>query len=117
MGGKCIYDELVLPPNEITDYCTKYSGITPEILSSVTKTLADVHADLAKFMSAETILVGHGLENDLLAMRMIHGRIIDTALLYPNNSHSFSKNKLRYLAQKYLSRNIQQSQEGHKSDE
>jgi len=114
--GECIYDELVKPSNRIVDYCTKYSGITASMLEPVTKTVADVHSEISAFMDASTIIVGHGLENDLLAMEMIHSRCIDTALRYPASSPNH-KNKLRYLAQKYLDRKIQQSEHGHNSHE
>ena len=35
-------------------------------------------------VSAETLLVGHALENDLRVLRCLHGRIVDTAILYPH---------------------------------
>ena len=35
-------------------------------------------------VSAETLLVGHALENDLRVLRVLHGRIVDTAILYPH---------------------------------
>lgn len=86
------------------------------MLEPVTKTLQDVQSEICAFMDASTIIVGHGLENDLLAMEMIHFRCIDTALQYPNAS-SQHKNKLKYLAQKFLDRPIQQSHDGHNSHE
>ena len=35
-------------------------------------------------VSAETLLVGHALENDLRVLRVLHGRVVDTAILYPH---------------------------------
>ncbi len=35
-------------------------------------------------VSAETLLVGHALENDLRVLRCLHGRVVDTAILYPH---------------------------------
>ena len=32
------------------------------------------------------ILVGHELSNDLRALRLVHGRVIDTAVLFPQQS-------------------------------
>lgn len=114
--GECIYDELVKPSTEVTNYCTKYSGITASMLENVTKTLNDVHTDLSLFMDNKTIICGHGLENDLLALEMIHLNCIDTAIQYPASSSNF-KNKLRFLASKFLKRSIQQSHDGHNSHE
>ena len=115
-SGQCIYDELVKPFAEVTNYCTKYSGITASMLENVTKTLQDVHNEISVFMNNETIICGHGLENDLLALEMIHLNCIDTAIQYPSSSPNF-KNKLRFLASKFLKRSIQQSHDGHNSNE
>lgn len=65
-----IYDELVKPENNIEDYLTKYSGITPEHMVNTTKTLKEAQQDLLKFCNADTILVGHSLENDLHALHV-----------------------------------------------
>ena len=35
-------------------------------------------------VSAETLLVGHALENDLRVLYVLHGRIVDTAIMYPH---------------------------------
>ena len=35
-------------------------------------------------VGADTLLVGHALENDLRVLRVLHGRVVDTAILYPH---------------------------------
>lgn len=35
-------------------------------------------------VSAETLLVGHALENDLRVLKMLHDRVLDTAIMYPH---------------------------------
>ena len=42
VDGTVIFDELVLPPNPVIDYVTKFSGITSEMIQGVTTTLAQV---------------------------------------------------------------------------
>ena len=104
-----VYDELVKPKNAIVDYCTKYSGITMDMLAGVSRSLEEVREDLfrQKIISRSTILVGHGLENDLRAMRLVHTNTVDTTVLYPHFRGLPTKNSLRYLTCKYLNRKIQ----------
>ncbi len=35
-------------------------------------------------VSSETLLVGHALENDLASLKVLHGRVLDTAILFPH---------------------------------
>lgn len=73
--------------------------------------------EFLKLVYKETILVGHSLENDLLALKISHGLVIDTAVLYKHPQGGSHKTSLRVLAKKFLSREIQQSGFGHDSTE
>jgi len=47
-----------------------------------------------------TILIGHSLENDLHAMKIIHQNVIDTSILFARKNGS--KMKLKTLAYQIL---------------
>ncbi|KAF8936029.1 hypothetical protein BGZ47_009697 [Haplosporangium gracile] len=116
--GKAIYDELVLPTNPITDYLTKYSGMTAERLSGVTTRLADVQKKLKELINYDTILIGHSLENDMKVLKFAHPFIIDTARAYHHTRGPPSRPSLKWLAHRWLERKIQNGGDnGHDSIE
>merc|ERR1711916_121609 len=69
-------------------------------------------------MGTQTILVGHSLENDLRAMHLIHRRVIDTAVAYPDSRGPRRKRSLKALSEAFLKRKIQMGgSAGHDSAE
>jgi hypothetical protein len=52
-----LMDDLVLPDTPITDYNTRYSGITAAMMAGVTRTLADAQRSLFSYMGPDTLLV------------------------------------------------------------
>lgn len=50
----------------------RFSGVTEEDLENTTITLRDVQAVLLSMFSAESILIGHSLESDLLALKVLN---------------------------------------------
>lgn len=76
-----------------------------------------IQEDFLKLVYKETILVGHSLENDLLALKISHHLVIDTAVLYKHPRGASYKTALRVLTRRFLSREIQDSRNGHDSIE
>ncbi|XP_076671100.1 RNA exonuclease prage isoform X2 [Andrena cerasifolii] len=107
MDGKVVYDTLVKPDAEVIDYNTRFSGITAKDLSRASKSLRDVQKDLTGFVHAETILIGHGLENDLRALRILHTTVIDTCVAFPHFLGYPFRSSLKTLARTVLRREIQ----------
>lgn len=62
------------------------------------------------------VVVGHSLENDLRAMRMIHHRVADTALLFADDRGTSYKPSLRHLAERHLKIQIQQDSHDSETD-
>lgn len=117
MLEQVLIDEFVRPKNPIVDYCTQYSGITVEIMDGTTNTLEDIQKLFLHYVPAHAILVGHSIENDLMALKILHHRIIDTAALYPHPKGPPFRSALRFLTSTYLNRSIQTGVDGHCSVE
>jgi DNA polymerase III epsilon subunit-like protein len=117
-----VLDEFVKPVKPIVNYLTQYSGVTAaDMESNAHFTLHEIQQrviDLIdEYSSVENsmnpaFLVGHSLESDLHALKIVHSRVLDTCLLFPHNSGLPAKNSLRSLAKLHLDRQIQ---EGHGS--
>ncbi|KAI0390854.1 hypothetical protein F5Y17DRAFT_442830 [Xylariaceae sp. FL0594] len=146
--GNILLDILVQPAGEILDLNTRFSGVKPEDMAlaepcelggsyeptviPATGAAADkpshrlriapspkVARDIFFTMvSKETPLIGHGLENDLNALRIIHQSCVDTAIIYPHPRGLPMRFGLKNLSEKHLKRRIQQAGlEGHDSAE
>ncbi|KAI8484629.1 exonuclease [Branchiostoma belcheri] len=113
---KTVYNSLVKPWRPVKDYMTQFSGICEADLKDVTTRLEHVQEMLQEVLPPDAILVGHSLENDLQALKMIHPHVIDTSLLFNHPTWRF-KPKLRTLASKLLGKEIQTGTGGHDSVE
>ena len=118
--GEVVIDLLVKPDEVITDYLTKYSGITEAKLEGITTNIKDIQEKILSTVSTDDILIGHSLESDLNVMHIKHPRIIDTALVFEHHRGPPLKPSLKWLSEKYLSRLIQEGENagnGHSSVE
>ncbi|KAL8729624.1 MAG: hypothetical protein Q9181_004927 [Wetmoreana brouardii] len=136
--GRQLLDVLVRPLGEILDLNSRFSGVWPEDYaksvpfddplqgeSTTTESqlqLADSPAKarelLFELLTPKTPLIGHALENDLNAARIIHSVVVDTCLLFPHPRGLPLRFGLKMLIKKYLDRDIQMGgAQGHDSKE
>ena len=135
--GKQLIDLLVRPLGEVLDLNSRFSGVWPHhfentlrydslnatrmCLGSELRLVNSPYEARELFLchlSKETPLMGHALENDLNAIRLVHPIIIDTVLLYPHPRSLPVRNGLRTLVLKHLNRDIQTGgARGHDSKE
>lgn len=143
--GNLQYESFVRPERDIVDYNTRFSGITEKDLNiqsnygmrrastasnssasstgsnsyqpRTVKTLQEVQKDLLKFIFEDTILIGHSIENDLKALKLIHRSIIDTSIVFPHYYGLPYRRSLKSLTKSILKRDIQTADNGHCSFE
>lgn len=102
-----IYETLVKPSNPILDYNSRFSGIKKGDLDNVTTTITDVQTRLLTFFNDQTILIGHSLDSDFKALKIIHETVIDTSQVFPHKKGLPYKRALRNLTSEYLKTIIQ----------
>uniref|UniRef100_A0A4W3I5P6 Exonuclease domain-containing protein n=1 Tax=Callorhinchus milii TaxID=7868 RepID=A0A4W3I5P6_CALMI len=97
-----VYDTFVKQDNEVIDYNTRFSGVTQKDLANAKQTLREVQAVLLSMFSADSIIIGHCLENDLFALKIIHSTIIDTSIVFPHHLGLPHKRAFRNIVAEYL---------------
>ncbi|XP_051922876.1 RNA exonuclease 1 homolog isoform X2 [Hippocampus zosterae] len=114
---RVVFDTFVKPHNEVIDYNTRFSGISEEDVKANHVSLAEVQKTLLSFISADTILIGHGLETDFCALKLLHGTVVDTAAVFPHRLGPPHRLSLSSLTAEHLTRIIQESVCGHDTAE
>lgn len=77
----------------------------------------DVQTILLNMFNADTILNGHSLESNLMALKFIHSTVVDTSVLFPNLLSLPYKSSLGNLMTDYLRQIIQNNMDGHSSSD
>uniref|UniRef100_A0A8B9MHB6 Exonuclease domain-containing protein n=1 Tax=Accipiter nisus TaxID=211598 RepID=A0A8B9MHB6_9AVES len=112
-----VYDTFVKPDGKIVDYDKRLSGVTENDLKNTTTSLRGVQAILLNLFSADTILIGHSLEDGLFALKLIHDRVVDTSVVFPHRQGLPHKRQLTSLVADYLRKIRQDDVCGHNSRE
>lgn len=103
-AGAVLLDVLVKPAGVLLDCRSHLTGLTRDMLSSDTALDLDVvRRKLLDLICPETILVGHRLSNDLEALGIWHGPVVDVALLFGVEGRKKNQyHQLAYLGNRVL---------------
>jgi RNA exonuclease 1 len=104
--SEILLDTLVKPSWPIIDYRTRFHGITPQDLEPVQCTLRHVQAFLMALCSHETVMVGHAVHNDLMALKMEHYCVADSSFLFPVQDSATAFASLKTLASTFLQQDM-----------
>ena len=96
-------------------------------MEKVKTSLTDVQRDLMQIFTADSILIGHSLNSDLVTLKarrrpqrrpsffsipkfqIIHAKVVDTSVVFPHAKGRPYKRALRTLAAEFLNKIIQDS--------
>ena len=104
--SEVLLDTLVKPQWPVTKYRTFVNGITEDDLKDVQFTLQHAQTFMQALCSNQTVIIGHAVHNDLLALKMIHYCVCDTALLYKHVDADDGTPSLKNLAFGVLKREM-----------
>ncbi len=65
-----VLDRTIRPLNPVIDANTRFSGLTIDELEASKLQITDVQMELLHLWDEETILIGHSLESDLIALKV-----------------------------------------------
>lgn len=114
-----VYEALIKPQAEVLDYNTRWSGLSEQtyVASNSAKTLKQVQSDLLRMFNKDTILIGHSLDSDFKALKLVHSCVVDTSVVFPHKMGPPYKRALRNLMSEHLQKIIQEDVDGHDSKE
>lgn len=123
--GEIIIDALVQPEMRVTDWRTRYSGVTYAAMNAAVRSgqaLKDVpsaQAELWKHVDQKTVIVGQSLKNDFDALRIVHLCAVDSGIMVGEavNIPTKSLFGLKATCSELLGIKIQAGKRGHDSVE
>ncbi|CAH8281006.1 unnamed protein product [Arabidopsis lyrata] len=111
---KVVLDKFVKPDKTVFNYKTDITGVTAEDLERATLSVTDIQKKLRRFLSQGTILVGHGLHNDLKVLRIDHARVIDTSFVFEfENAPKTHRPSLNNLCKAVLGQELRMPDAAH----
>ncbi|KAK6103170.1 Exonuclease family protein [Brugia pahangi] len=117
VNDKLVMDVIVRPQYEVRDCNTRFSGLTIDQIEGAEFDLEQTQKRFFELVNSETILIGHSLESDLKAMRLVHHRVVDTSIVFPHRLGLPYKRALKTIASEILQLIIQEDIDGHDSKE
>jgi len=99
-----LLDTLVKPEWPVVDHRSRINGIKKDHLESVQFTLAHAQAFMMALCSNETVIIGHAVHNDLIALQMEHHCNVDSAMLFSVKDEDNATCSLKDLAMGVLKR-------------
>ena len=104
--SEVLLDTLVKPAWPVSDYRTFVNGISKADLEGVQFTLEHAQTFMKALCSLQTIVVGHAVHNDLMALKIVHQNVIDTAMLYTYVNPDDGTPSLKNLAKGVLGKEM-----------
>ncbi|RYO85013.1 hypothetical protein DL766_008594 [Monosporascus sp. MC13-8B] len=86
LTGEILIDMLVQPTQRVSNWRTRYSGLTPAAMQSarfegrLLYGWRGARTELLKYVGPDTILIGQDLQSDLFMLRLAHDRVVDTTI-------------------------------------
>uniref|UniRef100_F1KRW3 RNA exonuclease 1 n=1 Tax=Ascaris suum TaxID=6253 RepID=F1KRW3_ASCSU len=117
MNDDLVLDVLIRPKHRVVDCNTRFSGLTVEQLEAAECNFEQAQERLFELVNSNSILIGHSLESDLKAMRLVHHKVVDTSVVFPHRLGPPYKRALKTIASEVLQLIIQEDVSGHDSKE
>jgi len=116
LTGEVLIDTYVSPRGQVISWRTRYSGVNATVMRQQTARGNVVNGGwkaarekLCGYIDASTVLIGHGLNNDLSVLGMVHTRVVDSAILTRETVGGDCDRHwaLRVLVERFLAMEIQ----------
>lgn len=120
-NGDVVYDKYIKPTNPVTDFRTRWSGISWSHLSKATP-FTEARKEILKIIAGK-VIIGHAIHNDFKALSYGHPAILtrDTSRIPLLNQKAGFPEKdcasLKRLTKALFNRDIQTGRKGHSSVE